>query len=112
MNAGSVFTNPPGDSAGRLIDAAGLKGLRQGSATVSEKHANFFQADKNGSADDVRALIDRVRTAVALEEGTDLHPELCMVGFSDTALPMAKVSLTFRSSTSTKGRRLGQGRER
>jgi UDP-N-acetylmuramate dehydrogenase len=110
LNAGSVFTNPPGDSAGRLIDAAGLKGLRQGSATVSEKHANFFQADKNGSADDVRALIDRVRTAVALKEGTELHPELCMVGFSDTALPMAEVSTSTPStSTSTKGRHSDRG---
>ncbi|HET9442873.1 MAG TPA: FAD-binding protein, partial [Acidimicrobiales bacterium] len=50
QNAGSVFTNPPGDSAGRLIDAAGLKGLRRGSASVSLKHANFFQADEGGSA--------------------------------------------------------------
>ena len=85
LNAGSVFTNPPGDSAGRLIDAAGLKGLRHGSAAVSEKHANFFQADKQGSADDVRALIDRVRAAVAEKEGVDLVPELCMIGFGDTA---------------------------
>ncbi|MBV9411332.1 MAG: UDP-N-acetylmuramate dehydrogenase, partial [Acidimicrobiia bacterium] len=55
-NAGSVFTNPPADSAGRLIDAAGLKGHRVGSAYVSPKHANFFQADEGGSADDVVAL--------------------------------------------------------
>ena len=53
QNAGSVFANPPGDSAGRLIDAAGLKGLRVGSAEVSTKHANFIQADPGGSADDV-----------------------------------------------------------
>ena len=53
QNAGSVFTNPPGDSAGRLIDAAGCKGLRVGTAAVSTKHANFFQADAGGSADDV-----------------------------------------------------------
>ncbi len=52
-NAGSVFTNPPGDSAGRLIDACGLKGFRIGTAEVSTKHANFIQADPGGSADDV-----------------------------------------------------------
>ena len=55
-NAGSVFTNPEGDSAGRLIEAAGLKGFRIGTAHVSEKHANFIQADKGGRADDVHAL--------------------------------------------------------
>ena len=60
-NAGSVFTNPEGDSAGRLIEAAGLKGFRLGTAHVSEKHANFIQADKGGRADDVRAL-DGART--------------------------------------------------
>ena len=52
-NAGSVFTNPEGDSAGRLIEAAGLKGYRLGTAHVSEKHANFIQADEDGRADDV-----------------------------------------------------------
>ena len=49
QNAGSVFTNPMGDSAGRLVDAAGLKGFRVGTAHVSEKHANFIQADDGGS---------------------------------------------------------------
>ena len=63
-NAGSVFTNPPGDSAGRLIEACGLKGLRIGTAEVSPKHANFIQADRGGSADDVRRLIDAVRAEV------------------------------------------------
>ena len=60
-NAGSVFTNPEGDSAGRLIEAAGLKGFRMGTAHVSEKHANFIQADKDGRADDVHALMAHVR---------------------------------------------------
>lgn len=82
-NAGSVFTNPPGDSAGRLIDAAGLKELRVGSAMVSEKHANFIQADLDGSADDVMALmveiVDRVRSAF----GVHLHAETVLVGFAD-----------------------------
>ena len=82
QNAGSVFTNPPGDSAGRLIDAAGLKGFRVGSAHVSTKHANFFQADDGGSADDVRALIDEVRRRVLEATGVELVPELRMVGFA------------------------------
>jgi len=82
QNAGSIFTNPPGDSAGRLIDAAGLKGFRVGSAHVSPKHANFFQADDGGSADDVRALIDEVRRRVLEATGVELVPELRMVGFA------------------------------
>jgi UDP-N-acetylmuramate dehydrogenase len=81
QNAGSVFTNPPGDSAGRLVDAAGCKGLRVGSAEVSTKHANFIQADEGGSADDVRALMDEVRARVRAEIGADLVPETCLVGF-------------------------------
>jgi UDP-N-acetylmuramate dehydrogenase len=81
QNAGSVFTNPPGDSAGRLIDAAGLKGMRLGSAHVSSKHANFFQADDGGSADDIRALIDEVQRRVEAATGVRLQPELQMVGF-------------------------------
>ncbi len=80
-NAGSVFANPPGDSAGRLIEAAGLKGHRRGSAFVSPRHANFFQADQVGSAGDVAALIDEVRTAVAECFGVELVPEVRLVGF-------------------------------
>ncbi|MEX2294234.1 MAG: UDP-N-acetylmuramate dehydrogenase [Acidimicrobiales bacterium] len=80
-NAGSVFTNPDGDSAGRLIEVAGAKGLRVGTASVSTKHANFIQADEGGRADDIRALmelvIERVRTAC----GVELHPETRLVGF-------------------------------
>jgi UDP-N-acetylmuramate dehydrogenase len=83
QNAGSVFTNPPGDSAGRLIDAAGCKGLRVGSAEVSTKHANFVQADAGGSADDVRALMESVRRRVLEQSGVDLHPETRLVGFVD-----------------------------
>ena len=81
-NAGSVFTNPPGDSAGRLIDACGLKGKRWASAEVSTKHANFIQCDDGGSADDVAALIDRVRAVVREATGVDLVPEVQMVGFA------------------------------
>jgi UDP-N-acetylmuramate dehydrogenase len=81
QNAGSVFTNPDGDSAGRLVDAAGCKGLRIGSAEVSTKHANFIQADPGGAADDVRALISEVQRRVRTAFGVDLHPELRLVGF-------------------------------
>jgi len=81
QNAGSVFTNPPGDSAGRLVEEAGLKGLRVGSATVSAKHANFVQADEGGSADDVMALIEEVRQRVKVRTGVNLATELRLVGF-------------------------------
>ena len=60
-SAGSVFRNPPGDSAGRLIDVLGLKGHRIGGAVVSEKHANFIVNDRRGTAADVRALAEHVR---------------------------------------------------
>jgi UDP-N-acetylmuramate dehydrogenase len=87
QNAGSVFTNPPGEppanSAGWLIDTAGCKGRRWRSAMVSTKHANFIQADDGGSADDVRALIEIVRTEVAACHGVELATEVKLVGFSD-----------------------------
>ena len=83
QNAGSVFTNPDGDSAGRLVDAAGCKGLRRGSAHVAEKHANFIQADAGGSADDVAALIAEVQARVEAATGVRLHPEVRLVGFAD-----------------------------
>jgi len=82
-NAGSVFTNPAGSSAGELVDAAGLKGLRVGTACVSEKHANFIQADEGGSADDVRRLIERVRDVVEDSTGVRLATEVRMVGFDN-----------------------------
>jgi UDP-N-acetylmuramate dehydrogenase len=82
-NAGSVFTNPPGDSAGRLIDACGLKGLRIGTAEVSPKHANFIQADRGGSADDVLRLMERVRDEVRAVTGVELSTEVRTVGFPD-----------------------------
>lgn len=81
QNAGSVFTNPSGDSAGRLVDACGLKGYRRGSASVSDKHANFVQADDGGSADDVHALIREVQEMVQERTGIELHPELRLIGF-------------------------------
>jgi len=80
-NCGSVFTNPVGDSAGKIIEAAGLKGMRHKSAEVSSKHANFIQVDAGGKADDVRALIDLVKESVARSSGIELVTELRMVGF-------------------------------
>ena len=83
QNAGSVFTNPPGESAGQLIDSAGLKGFRIGSAEVSPKHANFIQADPNGSADDVFALMKEVMRRVHETHGVELHAETHVVGFEE-----------------------------
>ncbi len=87
-NAGSVFTNPPGDSAGRLIEAAGGKGLRIGTAAVSVKHANFIQADDNGRADDVYSLMLAVQAMVREHAGVELRPETQLVGFDP--IPNAK----------------------
>ena len=84
-NAGSVFRNPLGDSAGRLIDAAGCKGLRVGGAVVSEKHANFFQAEPGAVADDVHRLVRCVQRRVAEHSGVVLEPELRMLGFAPDA---------------------------
>ena len=83
-NAGSVFRNPEHDHAGRLIEAAGCKGLRLGSAMVSEKHANFIIADPGGSADDVHRLIKLVSARVLDEAGVTLVAENRFFGFEDT----------------------------
>jgi UDP-N-acetylmuramate dehydrogenase len=72
-----------GDSAGRLIEEAGLKGFRLGSAHVSEKHANFIQADKGGRADDVRALMEHVRATVLERSGVTLTTEVRLLGFTE-----------------------------
>jgi UDP-N-acetylmuramate dehydrogenase len=81
QNAGSVFRNPPGDHAGRLIEAAGLKGHRIGSAQVSRLHANFIVTDRGaGRATDVRALGDHVRATVADRLGVELRYEIEFVG--------------------------------
>jgi len=80
-NAGSVFANPEGDAAARLIDEVGAKGLRHGSAQVSTKHANFIQADDGGSADDVYALMGEVHDRVLRATGIALHPETRCIGF-------------------------------
>ena len=81
-NAGSVFVNPRPDSAGRLVDEAGAKGMRYGSAEVSTKHANFIQVDDGGSANDVAALMAAVRAQVHEHTGVDLHAETHVLGFA------------------------------
>lgn len=80
QNAGSVFRNPPGDHSGRLIEAAGLKGFRIGSARVSTLHANFIVTDRGARAADVRALGDHVRATVADRFGVELAYEIEFAG--------------------------------
>jgi UDP-N-acetylmuramate dehydrogenase len=75
-----VFRNPPGDSAGRLIDACGLKGTRVGGAVISEKHANFIVNEGHATASDVRGLAERAKKAVALRFGIDLVYEVQFIG--------------------------------
>jgi UDP-N-acetylmuramate dehydrogenase len=79
-NCGSVFKNPEGDRAARLIEAAGGKGLRVGGAVVSTKHANFIVAETGATAADVWALIGRVRELVRTEAGVDLETEVQLLG--------------------------------
>ena len=80
QNAGSVFVNPAGDSAGRLVDVSGCRGMRLGTAQVSERHANFIQADPDGRSDDVFALIREVQRRVKDHLGVELVPEVRLVG--------------------------------
>ena len=79
---GSIFRNPPGDFAGRLIEASGLKGLRCGAAQVSTLHANFFINPGKASADDYRRLVTRVQEVVLREQGVELEPEIELLGAS------------------------------
>ncbi len=80
-NAGSVFRNPPGDHAARLIEAAGLKGAQIGGARVSEQHANFIvNPQRQASAADIEALIERVQATVREKFGIDLVREVRIVG--------------------------------
>ena len=79
-SCGSVFTNPPGDHAARLIEATGLKGFRIGDASVSQKHANFIINHGAASAADLERLIGHVRDEVARVHGVALHPEVRIVG--------------------------------
>lgn len=79
-SCGSVFTNPDGDYAARLIEASGLKGFRIGGAEVSTKHANFIINADNASAQDIEELIYYVQQQVKLKQSVDLHTEVKIVG--------------------------------
>lgn len=79
-NAGSVFRNPPGDHAARLIESCGLKGLSIGGAEVSLKHANFIVNRGGATASDIEALVEAVRQRVLQQAGVDLVPEVRIVG--------------------------------
>lgn len=82
-NCGSVFKNPEGDSAGRLIEECGLKGTRIGGAEISTKHANFIPNVDDASATDVKALIDLARESVKEKFDIELEPEVILLGFED-----------------------------
>jgi UDP-N-acetylmuramate dehydrogenase len=81
LNAGSVFKNPPGATAGEIIDRLGLKGMRIGDVSVSGKHANFFVAGPEATSRDIVALVRAVKDRVFDETGTILEPEIQFVGF-------------------------------
>jgi UDP-N-acetylmuramate dehydrogenase len=80
FSCGSVFTNPPGDHAARLIEAAGLKGFRIGGAHVSEKHANFIINDGTATADELERMIEHVQATVQRMHAVTLKPEVRIVG--------------------------------
>ena len=82
-SCGSVFRNPPGDSAGRLIEAAGLKGEQVGGARISDRHANFITASPQASAADVHTLILRAQRRVHDTAGVQLRTEVVLAGFHD-----------------------------
>jgi UDP-N-acetylmuramate dehydrogenase len=77
---GSMFKNPPGDYAGRLIEAAGLKGARVGSAEISPLHGNFFINHANTRAEDIRALIQMVQKTVKETQDVELELEIELIG--------------------------------
>ena len=79
-NCGSVFRNPPGSHAAKLIESCGLKGKRIGGAEVSEKHANFIVNTGEATATDIENLIDEVRAEVLRQTGVELHTEVKIVG--------------------------------
>jgi UDP-N-acetylmuramate dehydrogenase len=81
LNAGSVFKNPAGTTAGELIDQLGLKGTSVGDVRVSHKHANFFVAGPQATSADIRELVRVVKDTVFERTGTMLEPEIQFVGF-------------------------------
>jgi UDP-N-acetylmuramate dehydrogenase len=86
-NSGSVFVNPKGDYAGRLIEQAGLKGERRGGAQISDKHANFIVNLGDATAADVVELIALARATVLEKNGIELQPEVRLVGTFEPPLP-------------------------
>jgi len=87
LSCGSVFRNPPGDFAGRLIEACGLKGRRQGGAQISPQHANYILNTGQATARDVLALIDEARSRVRREHGIELELEVRTAGFAPGLSP-------------------------
>lgn len=79
-SAGSIFRNPPGDHAGRLVDESGLKGTRNGDAQISELHANFIVNRGNATAAEIAGLIDQTRAAVVANSGVELEIEIRFIG--------------------------------
>ena len=87
LNAGSVFRNPPGDAAGRIIDSLGMKGMAKGGARVSFRHANFFVASPGTTAQDIYDLVHEVRWRVHERTGIMLEPEIRFAGRFDARPP-------------------------
>ncbi|MGI9569421.1 MAG: UDP-N-acetylmuramate dehydrogenase, partial [Desulfobulbia bacterium] len=79
-SAGSVFKNPPGQSAGQLVEQAGLKGFRLGNAQVSDQHANFIVNRGGATAQDILSLMDIMQDRVFQATGIELVPEICIAG--------------------------------
>lgn len=81
--SGSTFKNPPGNYAGKLIEEAGLKGLRVGNASVSDKHGNFIVNEGGARAEDVLEIIRKIRETVKTRFGVSLELEIMLVGFGE-----------------------------
>jgi UDP-N-acetylmuramate dehydrogenase len=81
-SAGSIFKNPEGGYAGKLIEEAGLKGYAQGGARISERHANWIVTNGKARADDIFAIMKKVQEAVRVKFGVTLEPEVTLLGFN------------------------------